>query len=39
MKIICFKEGKENKAVLSEDNKTIFTDWYDDISSVYDFAD
>ena len=39
MKIICFKEGKENKAVLSDGNRPIITNWYESISDVYDFAD
>ena len=39
MKIICFKEGKENKAVLSDGHRPILTNWYESISDVYDFAD
>ena len=39
MKIICFKEGKENRAVLLDGNRTILTNWYESISDVYDFAD
>ena len=39
MKIICFKEGKENRAVLLDGNRTILTNWYESISEVYDFAD
>ena len=39
MKIIGFKEGKENRAVLLDGNRTILTNWYESISEVYDFAD
>ena len=27
MKIICFKEGKENRVVLLDGNRTILTNW------------
>ena len=39
MKIKVFKEGKENRAVLTDGRKPILTNWYDNISEVYDFAD
>ena len=39
MKIICFKDGKENRTVLLDGNRTILTNWCESISDVYDFAD
>ena len=39
MKIKVFKDGKENKAVLTDGYKPIITNWYENISDVYDFAE
>ena len=39
MKIKVFKEGKEHKAVLTDGNRAILTNWYDCILDIYDFAD
>lgn len=39
MKIIVLINNNEYKAVLSDGNRSILTNYYDDVKDVYDFAE